>query len=336
MKMSRLLTLVLLSGFLLVGCGKPNEPESLKSQTTGGYSVVSKLATTAYAQDIVIKDNLAYIAQGEGGLVIVDISDAENPQTVSTTSYGVRGYCNKIEIKDTAVYLAAGSFGINVINVSDADTPFVSVSNLGMKPAKDFHIMGNYLFTAISEQGVGICEISYPTQPDIRVEFKTSGYARSMATTADSSKLLVACGEMGLSIYNITDFQEGYGEYPLAGWKDTPGYAEDVAVSGLESIAFLACGTAGLQIVDFSDTANIFIVGSLDDGGYAKEIIYNNNLVYMTTETYGLRIIDVTLVSDPKLVGSVGSEFALGVDMDDNYIYVADEDEGLIIIAKPD
>ena len=335
MKIYRLF-LLLLSIFILIACGKPSDPESLNSQTTGGYSVLSRFSTPAYAQDVVVEDNLAYIAQGEGGLIIIDISDPENPQTISVTSKNVRGYCSKIAKRDSAIYLAAGTFGINVINVSNIDTPVLSVPNLGMKPAKDFHIMGDYLFTSISEQGVGICEISYSTQPDIRTEFKTIGYARNMITTADNLFLLVACGEMGLSIYNISDFQEGYGDYQLAGWKDTPGYAEDVAVFDEEDIAFLACGTAGLQILDFSDTANIFIAGFYDGGGYAKELIYENGLIYMVTETYGLQVIDVSLVSNPKLVGSVGSEYALGVDADENYIYIADEEEGLIVVSKPE
>jgi len=337
MKINRLFILLLFGLFLLLGCGKPNDPESIvPDDISGGYKIVKRFPTSGYAQDVLKKDSLLYIAQGEGGLLMVNVSDPGNPQTVSLTTEGVRGYCVKIAMRDSAVYLAAGTFGVNVINVADPDTPFVTASNLPMKPARSFHIMGNYLFTAVSEQGVQLSEISFPTQPDTRGQIYTTGYAYGLTTSADSNYLFVACGEMGLVIYNISDLQEGYGIYTKTGWCDTPGDAEAIAILESESLAFLACGTGGLQILNYSDTSNIFIAGSYDSVGYVKDLIYNNKLIYMTSETYGLQIIDVSDVAKPRLVGIVPTAFALGLDMDEKYIYVADEEEGLIIISIPD
>ena len=314
---------------LLMSCGKPTIPESL-SLGDGGYKIVSKFATSGYAQDVVIKDDYAYIAQGEGGLMIVNIADANNPQAVSTTSNGVRGY------SDSVIYLGAGSFGVTVLNVANKEMPQVTASNLSMKPAKSLYVMGEYMFTAISEQGVKIAKISYPPQPDIRGGMSTSGYAQSVATTFDTNYLLVACGEMGLSVFNIRDFQEGFGNYPLTGWGDTPGYAEAVIVLDNESLAFMACGTAGLQIVDFSDSTDIHIIGSYDGNGYAKELVYSSQKIFMTAEKGGLQIIDVADPTDPVLLGLVETEYALGIDTDDEYIYVADDLDGLIIVSIPE
>lgn len=337
MKINYLFVLLLSGLFFLIACGKPHEAESLvPDDVSGGYAIVSRFQTTAYAQDIVKKNNLVYIAQGEGGLMIVNVADPENPHAVSTTSEGVRGYSSKIAMKDSVVYLAAGSFGVSVLNVIDPDAPVVTDANSSIKPARNFHILGDYLFTAISEQGVKIAKISYPTQPDPRGVTKTSGYAHGITTTADSNYLLVACGEMGLSIFDISNFQQGYGDYPLVGWGDTPGYAEAVIVLDDKSIAFLACGTAGLQIIDYSDTANIHIVGSYGAGGYAKELTYQNQRIYLTAELSGLQIIDVSDVANPYLLGSIDTEYALGLDIDEKYVYVADEREGLIIISIPD
>ncbi|MCX6234779.1 MAG: hypothetical protein NT175_08650 [Bacteroidetes bacterium] len=326
----------LLSGLLLLmGCGKPIDPESLKPGD-GGYKIVKRFPTSGYAQDVLKKDSLLYIAQGEGGLIIVNVADPKNPQTVSVTTEDVRGYSTKIAMKDSVVYLAAGSFGVTVLDVGDPVVPIVTVSNLNMKPARNFRILGNFMFTAISEQGVSISEISYPTQPDIRGGISTTGYAYGLTTTADSNYLLVACGEMGLSIFDISDFQEGFGVYPTVGWCDTPGCAEAITVLDNESVAFMACGTAGLQIIDYSDTSNVYIVGSYNSGGYAKDLLYNNQRIYLTTETRGLQIIDVSDVTEPYLIGLLETAYALGLDMDEKYIYVADEDEGLIIISIPD
>lgn len=339
MKLNKLLILLLSGASLLMSCGKPNDPESIKPvipvDLSGGYKVVSRLVTSGYAQDVLKKDSMLYVAQGEGGLLIADVSNPLKPQTVSVTTENARGYSVKVELKDSVAFLAAGDFGVTVINVANPYEPFVTVSNLDMKPARNIHIMGNYLLAAISEQGIRVCDISYPTEPDIRGHTTTNGYAYGLTTTADSNYLMVACGEMGLSIFNISDFQQGFGVYPLVGWSDTPGYTEAVTVFEDESIAFLACGTSGLQIVDYSDTTDVHIVGSYDSIGYAKDLRYFEHKIYMATELGGLQVIDVSDVTKPFLKGIIKTEYALGLDFDDKYIYVADKFEGIVVVSIP-
>ena len=72
MRLNRLF--ILLIGILTItSCGRPNDPETLKHYESAGYKLVSRFPTTGNTQDVLVKDTLAYIAQGEGGLVIVDI-----------------------------------------------------------------------------------------------------------------------------------------------------------------------------------------------------------------------------------------------------------------------
>lgn len=334
--MNKWFVLLFFGLFLMISCGKPKDPESIiPDDISGGYKVVSRYATPGNAQDVIVKDSLVYMAQGEGGLLIVNVSDPANPQTVSVTTENARGYSIKIAMRDSVVYLAAGGFGLTVINVADPLAPLVTISNLGTKPAENIHLLGNYLFTANSEQGVKIAEISYPDQPDIRGGIYTNGYASGLDNSADSTWLFVACHEMGLSIFNISDFQEGFGIYPLIAWCDTPGNAEEVFVVDEDSLAYLACGTAGLQIIDYSDTTDVHIVGSFQTGGYAQELIYSNRKIYVTTNKPGLMIIDVAEPTAPVLIGVVDTEYAMGLDSDGKYIYVADDIEGLITISIP-
>lgn len=330
----KLAIFLLISIALGLGCAKPKDPESLKPDS-GGYTIVGRYVTQGYAQDVIKSGHLAYITQGEGGLLIVDVSDPTNPVAVSTTTEDVRGYSTKILMKDSAVYISAGSFGVTVVNVINPYLPVVTASNTSMKPSRGLFILGDYLFTAISELGVKIANISDVHYPDPRATIETYGYANDMCTSLDSNLLLVACGEMGMQIFDISNFSSGLGTYPTVGNCDTKGLAESITLSNTAPIAFMACGTAGLQIIDFSDTNNIFVAGSFSTGGYAKELIYENNKVFITTEGNGLQIIDVTDIHNPLLIGVVETEYALGLDIDQNYIYVADEDEGLIIIARP-
>lgn len=332
--MIKVFYLVSIISLIIFSCGSPNEPEDL-TVSDGGYKIVSKFTTSGYAQDVIAVDSFLYIAQGEGGLAVISISDPKNPRLISEVTSTLRGYSYKLINKDSVIYIAAGSLGVSVVNVADPYNPFVTVNNLPMKPARNLFVMGDYLFTAVSEQGFNISEISYPTQPDFRSTTFTPGYAQSIVTTNDSNYLLIACGEMGFAMMDISNFQLGFGPYPLAGWKDMPGYAVDVVNHPALPVAFVACGTAGFEIIDYADTSNIKIISSFDTGGYAKEILFMDNKIFVTTETQGVQIFDVTNISLPVKVGTVSTKFAMGIFIDDNYVFIADEVEGLIVVKKP-
>jgi hypothetical protein len=146
---------------------------------------------------------------------------------------------------------------------------------------------------------------------------------------------LAACGEVGMTMVNISDFQEGVGEYPQAGFCHTPGYAEEITLLDEEKIAFMACGTAGLQVINYADTTNIHVVGSFDGPGYARALMYKDQKIFMCCGLGGFQIFDVSDYTNPVMLGILETTYASGLDMDDNYIYVADEENGLLVITPP-
>jgi hypothetical protein len=320
----------------LTSCGTPNDPESIIGGD-GGYKIVGKLVTMGYAQDVVVNDTLAFVAQGEGGLMIVDIANPYSPIKLSFVAQELKGYGYKVANKDSIVYVATGGFGVSIVDVGNPLNPTAPFTNIDLRPAKGFAIMNNFLFTAVGEHGF---QIAYappenPTYLDIRGYTITPGYAQGLTLSPDNNFLLIACGEMGFAAYDISGLQNGWGTYPLFGWVDTPGYAENIAVQSDLPIAYIACGTGGLVIADYSDSGNVKIIGSFATGGYAKEVYYQNNKVYVTTELRGLQIIDVSNIYSPVRIGTVETSYALGVTADDKYIYVTDENEGLLIVSKP-
>jgi len=325
---------LLLSITLLLSCGTPNDPESIIGGD-GGYKIVGKLATSGYSQDVVVKDTIAYVTQGEGGLTIISVSNHSSPKLISNVIQGIKGYSKKIAVKDSVVFISAGAFGISVVDVVDPVNPNVTITNAQPKPAQGFDILENFLITAIGEYGFQISDITYPFEPDPRGVTSTPGFAQSVFVSPDTSYLLVACGEMGFGLFNISELQTGWGSYPMTDWIDTPGYAEDVVSHPTLPYAFIACGTGGLYVIDYSDSANVKIIGSYSTGGYAKEIAFQNNILYVTTELRGLQIFSVSNSSSPVRIGTVQTEYAVGLYVDDSYVYVADEKEGLIIISIP-
>lgn len=315
---------------IITSCGTPNSPEDY----TGGYKTVYKLTTPGAANDIFIDGNYAYMAQGEGGLLIVDISQASKPVIKTMFNTGIRGYSTKITKKGNTVYLAAGYFGVSVANVSDPANPHARASNLAIKPSKNVRVFGNYLLSAIGERGFKLANLDNPDYPDIRVETNTDGYARDAITNEAQTRVMVATGEVGFAIYDISNFDDGYGTYPKIGSCDLPGIAEHIALNEEKHLAYVACGTAGLAVVDYSDDTHPKVLNIFDTGGYAKEVLYDAGKVYVTTKQGGLHIINVQQPHNIEELGIIDTEKAMGLAMNNDYIYVADAVEGLIVIAK--
>ena len=327
--MFKTIVTIIIAALLVVSCGEPNNPEDY----TGGYKIVKKVVTHGDANDVVVDGNYAYIAQGEGGLAIIDISNPSNALLVKNVS-GLDGYSTKLVKKDNVVFLAAGTSGFNRVEVSDPSNPNGIPQDINGKLV-NLHLMGNYLATSLSERGFNFYFIRDGFKPvDRRRSYpvNTDGFTNGITTTMDESKLFAATGEMGLSLYDISIFDLGYGDYPLMSKVDLPGYAESVVLDDSKNIAYVACGNKGIQVVDYSDSSNMKIIGFYDTAGYVKEIIFENNKLYITAS--GLQVFDVSTPSNPKILGIVDTEYALGVTIDENYIYVADKEEGLIIIGK--
>lgn len=326
----------LLSCALMLSCAKPTAPESL-TPGSGGYTVVAKVPISGYAQDVEVRDTVVYVAQGEGGLTVISMANPNVPSVLALCQ-GVRGYSYKLAVKDSMVYLAAGGFGLNTVGVVNPSVPTIGPNYGNAGNTYDVGLFGSWLLEAKGEWGVRFDDLSDPTTVDAKGRIEGPGYAHGMAFTADSC-LLLTCGEMGLALYDLKDIGRVEGFYDphtkfYAAWTDLPGYAVGVTTMGEQPIAFVACGAAGVQVVAFTDTS-LSVIGAYSTGGYAKEVAYRSGRLYVTTELRGLQVLSVANPAAPQLVGVVGTKYALGLAVDQRYVYVADETEGLIVIAVP-
>jgi hypothetical protein len=326
---------------LSASCIKPNSPEDVAMEEGGGYVVVAKFATTGYAQDIVVTDSFAYMAQGQGGVAIINVADPAHPRLSSELLYEIPGYSRKVAyVKDSAgtevVFSADGAYGAASVDVSDKLHPTVPRRNTGMKPSISFFVFKKFLFCTISADGVAIADISDPKYPTPVSNIQLPGFGKAVCVSVDSVYMLLAVGEGGFVMENISRLATGL-EIPdtLSGRLDLPGQAEDIAIVPNTKYACLACGTAGLQIVDYADTAHIKLVGSFATGGYAKEVCVAGDRAYLATELHGVQIIDISDVASPKRIGIVKTTEARGITVANGYVYVADQYEGLIIIKIP-
>jgi hypothetical protein len=113
---------------------------------------------------------------------------------------------------------------------------------------------------------------------------------------------------------------------------DQTGYACGTHVC--DQYAFIACAYAGLLIIDISDPSDPIEVGHFDMTN-ATCVQVSDKYAYVAD--LGLRILDVSDPSSPKEVGYYDTPgVAFGVQIVDNYAYIADDWCGLRVVDISD
>lgn len=319
MKKSTLLAALL----VLVMCGRPEAP--VDGDAT--FRTVSVCPLPGYAEEIDIAGHYAYVADDQGGLQIVDISDPESTFVVG--SYLSEKSYIGIAVRDTFAYCAVlhSQGGIQILNVADPAAPFYVSEDSWyygynvFAPAEDsmyVYVAGGYWFV--------VENVSVPQYPSFVRRFSTAGDVRGVFVIDTVAYL--ACEQMGVQIFNLAlpDSEA------LVGWADTPGNARDIFV--YNDHAFVADGRTGVVIVDVADIENPSGVAVYNTPDYANDVHVIGNLAYIAAGSGGLHVIDITDIANPRFYGEIETSYANGIYVQDTLIYLADRDMGLVIITE--
>lgn len=295
---------------LITGCIRP-PTNPLKE-----YEITGICNLPGYSRDVYIDNGYAYVANGQGGLQIVDIDSVKVAGSIS-----LPGYERGVTTADTCAYLAAGSEGFVIVNIKDKQNPII-VGYDSWFTAYDVHYSNGYIYIAASYWFIEE-DISHPDFPSYRRRCTTKGDARGVFV--DGRYAYVTCEEMGVTIIDL----ENPDSLARVGHCDTPSNARDVYV--LNGHAYVADGYGGLLVIDVSAPDNPFIIASCDFDGYANKVFVKDGKAYVAAGDGGLKVIDVSNPASPTLYGGCETSYASSVFVDD-FIYVADRDIGLLVI----
>ena len=68
---------------------------------------------------VTVAGNWAYVADGPGGLRVIDVASATAPTDV--TAYDTPGYAYDVQVADSLAYVADGTGGLRIIDLSDPE-----------------------------------------------------------------------------------------------------------------------------------------------------------------------------------------------------------------------
>lgn len=285
--------------------------------------------TPGTAVDVMVVDNLLYVADDTGGLRIYDVSNPASP--------GTRGTLATIDSSISLVPLSSGEIVLGdkskwrEVDVSDPDNP---TSNPGqdLNPTTKTlraRYLNNMAYAAESNQFTFYDDNASAGPPVFAGKVTSLGMAESLWVANNGSTILayLADGVGGLRIYDVTTPAQPSmkGVVPVS----AGGGTRDVAVSG--GLAYIAEGLAGLRIVDVSTPESPVDRGQIATTD-ARSVWLEGSTVYVGDGTGGMRIIDVSNPAAPSLLASVISgDRCDQVVVKGNYAYMADGTAGVLI-----
>jgi len=294
-----------------------HETTDVSATLVRAYQIFGTCNTPGFAYDAVVSGNYAYVADGDGGLAVVDLADRSQPTIVGSCS--VTGKATGLAVAGSYAYVAVANSKLAVVNVATPSQPAViATCNLSGTPNGVF-VSGNYAYVASGTAGIQIVNIATPSSPQLTSSFQTAGPAKSVSVTGDS--VYAAVGSAGIEIIDVTLPWNPV----LVDRYDTPGEACGIFIAG--SYTYVADGGAGLQIWAAADS------GNYDTPDYAAGVYGVGSYAYLVDRSSGLVIVDASVPSQPERVGRCDTPgLAQRIWVAGTYVYIADGDAGLAII----
>jgi len=302
---------------------------------------ISSYDTDGYARGVALSadETRVYVADDTNGLVIIDVTDISNP--VKVASLSVNGNSEDVEISKDGnyLYLANGSGGVDIVDISDVSNP-VKTSH--------FHT-GDYIYQlnvlddasvciSNSVNGFVLADFKEPLNPSLIKAYNLSGNVMSCVVYDKFTKALVAQGENGFSIVDITD--KNLSDI-IASYQNLEDGVNDMVFTDKESYLYAAAGNAGFVVLDVRDPKNIQEVSSVNTGGNAQGIAlsYDGKYAFIADGENGVVVVKILNPDDIRVYSSYDTEgYARDIVLskDSTVAYVADDDKGLWILNVED
>lgn len=196
--------------------------------------------TTEIIEDIFVSGNYAYLAKGDSGLVIVDISSKANPFKTGDYIYYSGSYLRPAQsVWVSGNYAYVGVFeGLLTIDVSDASSPTLQTLH-GTPDADNMSQIGRLLY-CLGGRYLTVMDLANLAAPAYVDRFEIPHHSWDFFVSGGYAFL--AGSDSSLQIIEVSDIHS-----PITrGIYQTPDVAWDVFVA--DSLVYVAGGSAGLLI----------------------------------------------------------------------------------------
>ncbi|MBS0351578.1 MAG: hypothetical protein JSR33_10435, partial [Proteobacteria bacterium] len=322
-------------------------PDWLQFRTTdivGAYTPLS-----ARYRDIKIIGNIAYIADYNSGLKLINITDPAHPILIGSGPVG-NPLSLDINITNSVVYLANDNeVGLQVVDVSDPIHPTLIASYPLPGSSSGVAVNKNFVYVVSGSYSLPISmyvfNIRNPSnlQPPIGSWTTTSpspngGIPVGIQIQNQRAYLGAVTQDPVFNVIYTLDVSNPQAPYTLATYQSGFTFDWYPYISGFKVQGnFLYVGELSwIIIIDISDPQNPSVLSKISDlgAGFIRALEIYGELIYFTADNEGFKIINITNPTSSTPVISQYSTFGHVYDMQikGNFAYLAADEGGLKII----
>ena len=313
----------------------------LEQSPFGDFVFQSAVPILANAYEIVETADAVYALVASGNLTLVDITDAENPET------GIRlntpGFATGIQLHNHTIYLADQQAGLHIIDVRNPQQPRRISTQPIFGNATDVVVWGTLAYIADGKGGIQTIDVSKPEAPKWLHHYNFDGTAYGIdvvEAAAGERTVYVANGVGGLHTLEFTTPYQGTLTQNLLFPTQSPTFDEPFGSVNCTKVrvqngyGFIGAAT-GLFIVHLATNA---IVAHIPTAAPVSDITLHDGYAYLCAES--VIIVDSRAPEQSVIVSErdvAGSAYRVVVDARASSVYVAALDGGLHIfdIAEP-
>lgn len=295
------------------------------------------------APDIEIIDEVAYVATGDG-LLVVDLRDLAAPVAAATYTFDPVRSGKAVAVDGSMAYVAADEGGLLVVDVSDRAQPVVVGRYHSGGHAWDLDRDGRTVYLADEFNGLRLIDMTDPKNPTEVGAYDIPGNTEFFHGVAVAGNVAyVADGSIdrtGLRVIDVADptAPKELAFLPLTVAEPQPLPPRVQAVAAAGTTVYVAAGTAGLRIIDVSDPAVPREIGFYDTAGRSSDVVVRGQHAYLADGD--LHVIDVADPAEPNPVGffDIPPDMASlpYVTVAGNYAYVNNQrDVWLLDVSDP-
>lgn len=334
----------------------------------GSPSIVTIIDGYGSCLDVVVQDSYAYLADGYGGIKIVDISDPASPVLLSGAETGE--YASHLDISGNHLYVS--NIGVTGFDVSNPLQPVNNGTIDTHVRAQEITASGNYVYvadwpwalTVLDGTNPDAVSVAYHMEPDPTNTPTATPDPNATTTpggTAESSPppptptpiphpnywlsksisiennyaYLCVDREPIVRIVNISSPTQPVETSTYNGMHD----AEDIFVSG-DYAYITSLDDYNLQILNISNPSSPVLTGTLRrTEGEALEVFVSGNYAYLliNDDIDSILKVDVSNPSSPVIEQELllGARDSFNLFVKDNYLYVANGyDSSMLLIYR--
>lgn len=253
--------------------------------------------------DVKIAGTIAYVAGGNRGLILVDISNPSQPavlRVIRNITPGFRLTPHQITVDGNQVFGADGFYGFWIVDVTNPAAPVLVGQAPSIEPAYSLEVSGTYAYLG-GNGGVRVIDISNPAlQSEVDIRGATGGQVTDLHLAGTT--LYAAAGDSGLAIFDVSNPRA----LSRLGGYDSPGLA--VGVTAIGARVYLADSAGGILVLDASNPASPRRIGGVPIFAPASAIgvVVENDLLYLAAWNDGFQIFGgppATLVAQLSQTG---------------------------------